>query len=105
MPHRECSCCPVVNKKPAKLHSDVLTPVLKRPVGLPLLLSSDTVKTFPSVCYFLILYLFVFLLIIFVAGTNMQWIMRLCSHKKPGTSALPQSRVSKPGLQARQDGT
>lgn len=56
MTHRECRCCPVVNKKLAKLHSDVLTPVLKRPVGQPLLLSSDTVKTNSKMCYFLILF-------------------------------------------------
>lgn len=51
MPHRGCRHHPAGNKKPVELSSDVLSLVLEKalsgPVGLPLFLSSDTVKTFP----------------------------------------------------------
>lgn len=83
--------CPAKNTDLAPGHKELLRVVLssvseKAPSGaggLPLFLSSHTVKTFPYACT-LISHLFVCLLIILLLEQNMQWMMRLYFCEKPG---------------------
>lgn len=107
--------CLAKNTDLAPGHQELLSVVLssvseKAPSGaggLPLFLSSHTVKTFPYACT-LISHLFVCLLIILLLEQNMQWMMRLYFCEKPGlcstTEQGDQPRAHKEGTQKEPPG-